>query len=255
VRRYLHCASSRVNTRLPEFFPEFFLHINRKDYTMKRLNTYLIAIAATVATSSALAAHPSGVVITEWMYQGVGGTNREFVEFTNLGASAVDFTDWSYDDDSRSVGTFPLSFFGVVASGESVIITEMNPDAFRTAWGLDASVKVWGPYTNNLGNGDEINLFDGTGSLVDRLRYSSSPRTRGISGRATNADALGANDVSQWVFSSVGDSEGSWQSTLGDVGSPGQTGFAAAVPEPETYAMLIAGLGLVGAVARRRARA
>lgn len=32
-------------------------------------------------------------------------------------------------------------------------------------------------------------------------------------------------------------------------------GFAAPVPEPETYAMLLAGLGLMGAVARRRKQA
>ncbi|ATE62073.1 lamin tail domain-containing protein [Thauera sinica] len=221
---------------------------------MNRLNKYLIAIAALIAAGSASAAHPSGVVITEWMYQGANDTNREFIEFTNLGPVAVDFTGWSYDDDSRNAGTFPLSFFGIVESGESIIITEMNPNAFRTAWGLDASVKVWGPYTNNLGNGDEINLYDNLGTLVDRLKYGNNPRTRGISGHATSAEALGANDVSQWIFSSVGDSEGSWQSTLGDIGSPGRTAFAAAVPEPETYAMLIAGLGLIGALSRRRAQ-
>ena len=118
--------------------------------------------------------------------------------------------------------------------------------------GLDASVKVWGPYTNNLGNGDEINLFDGAGGLVDRLTYGSDPRTRGVSGRATSADALGANDVSQWVFSSVGDIEGSWANSLGDIGSPGRTSFASPVPEPESYAMLLAGLGAVAGLVRRR---
>lgn len=209
-----------------------------------------LAVAAFAACSSFAAT--SGVVITEWMYQGAGSTDREFIEFTNLGPTAVDFSGWSYDDDSRSAGTFPLSAFGIVAPGESVIITEMNAAAFRDAWGLDASVKVWGPYTNNLGNGDEINIFDGAGTLVDRLTYGSNPRTRGVSGRATSADALGANDVSQWVFSSVGDIEGSWANSLGDIGSPGRTSFASPVPEPESYAMLLAGLGAVAGLVRRR---
>jgi hypothetical protein len=35
----------------------------------------------------------------------------------------------------------------------------------------------------------------------------------------------------------------------------GYTGVAAAVPEPATYAMLLAGLALVGAIARRRKQA
>jgi hypothetical protein len=39
----------------------------------------------------------------------------------------------------------------------------------------------------------------------------------------------------------------------GAITTPGTwTMGVAAVPEPETYAMLLAGLGLVGAVARRR---
>jgi hypothetical protein len=39
----------------------------------------------------------------------------------------------------------------------------------------------------------------------------------------------------------------SWTATL-----KSYTYDVAAVPEPETYAMLLAGLGLVGAIARRR---
>lgn len=210
----------------------------------------VLALAAFASCGSFAAT--TGVVITEWMYQGANDSNREFIEFTNLGPTAVDFAGWSYDDDSRSAGVFPLSAFGIVAPGESVIITEMNPDTFRSVWGLDPSVKVWGPYTNNLGNGDEINLFDGAGNLVDRLTYGSNPRTRGISGHATSADALGANDVSQWVFSSVGDTEGSWANSLGDIGSPGRTAFASPVPEPESYAMLLAGLGAIAGLVRRR---
>lgn len=209
----------------------------------------LLALAVALAAGSSFA-QTSGVVITEWMYQGGVG---EFVEFTNLGPSAVDLTGWSYDDESRLAGTFPLSAFGLVAPGESVIITETNASTFRADWGLSAEVKVFGPYTNNLGNGDEINLYDSASQLVDRLTYGSNPRTQNTSGHATSADALGANNVSLWVLSSVGDIEGSWRSVSGSVGSPGQTSFAAAVPEPGTYALMMFGLGLLGWAARHRA--
>ena len=207
-----------------------------------------IKIAALAAAAIASTAAQSQVVITEWMYKGGVG---EFIEFTNLGSTAIDFSSWSYDDDSRIAGVFSLAGLGTVAAGESVIITETDADVFRTDWGLGLNVKVLGNYTNNLGNGDEINLYNGT-QLVDRLTYSKTLQTADVSGHATSLSALGANNVSLWALSSVGDVEGSWRSVAGTIGSPGQTSFAAAVPEPETYAMMVAGLCVVGAMARRR---
>lgn len=213
---------------------------------MKFIKTAALAAAA-IASSAAQAQ----VFITEWMYKGGVG---EFVEFTNLGTTAVDFSQWSYDDDSRTAGVFSLAGFGIVAAGQSAVITETDADAFRADWGLDSSVKVLGNYTNNLGNGDEINLFNGS-TLVDRLSYGKSPQTANVSGRALSLAALGANDVSLWTLSSVGDAEGSWQSVAGSIGSPGQTSFAAAVPEPQTSALLLAGLCVAGTLVRRRRQA
>ncbi len=208
----------------------------------------------TLAASALLfhAAHAAANVrITEWMYSGGGG---EFIEFTNLGSTAVDFTGWSYDDDSRTPGVFSLSGFGTVAAGESVVITEDNANTFRTDWSLSATFKVLGGYTNNIGRADELNLFDGSGALVDRLRYGDNAipgtiRTQNASGRPGSTAALGANDVSLWVLSTVGDVEGSYRSLKNDIGSPGMT---AAIPEPETYALFLAGLGLLGFAAKRR---
>ncbi|MBX2929629.1 MAG: DUF3616 domain-containing protein [Saprospiraceae bacterium] len=167
---------------------------------------------------------PGMMRITEYMYS---GNNDEFIEFTNVGTVPVDMTGWSFDDDSRTPGVFDLSGFGIVAPGESVIITETTPAAFRSNWGLCDNVKVLGPYTNNLGRNDEINLYNAGGNLIDRLTYGDenfpgSIRTQNASGWVTAA-GLGANLAAEWTLASIGDTEGSYASSGNDIGSPGRS--------------------------------
>lgn len=221
---------------------------------MMRNTAFTLALAI-----GAVAPAVAQVQITEWMYSGNSG---EFVEFTNIGASAVDFTGWVYDDDSRlasaAAGAFDLSAFGVVGAGESVLITEQDATSFRANWGLGASLKVLGGYTNNLGRADEINLFDAGGNLVDRLAYGDAVfagtiRAQTASGTPVSLAALAAQTVmpGNWVLSATTDGYGSVMAASGDVGNPGRF-VLAAVPEPQTYAMLLAGLGAIAAIARRR---
>lgn len=212
-------------------------------------------ILLSVGMGAALAGGGSAsaqVRITEWMYSGGGG---EFIEFTNIGAAPVDMAGWSYDDDSRLPGEFDLSGFGVVQPGESVVISEDSPAVFRSAWSLPETVKVLGPYTNNLGRADEINLYDGSDALVDRLTYGDVPfpgsiRTQNRSGGPTSLAALGVNDVLQWAFvdTGAGDPFGVGFSTSlnNDTGNPG-----AFIPEPAGLTIVAAGAAML---LRRRTR-
>lgn len=221
----------------------------------KTLRNALAAfLVATPLAASAVVSVPN-IQITEWMYNGNGATG-EYIEFTNLGESAVDFTNWSFDDSSRAAGSVSLSALGTIAAGQSFILTEASADAFIAAWGLGSSTRVIGGNTNNLGRADEINIYDASGVLVDRLTYgdlaiAGTLRAQNISGNPFSLAALDSHTVtSSWVLAAAGDAYGSYASSMGDVGNPGL--FALAVPEPSRVAMLLAGLGLLGGIARRR---
>lgn len=181
----------------------------------------ILLLAASAAPSSAT------VYITEWMYDG-----SEFIEFTNVGPFTVDLTGWSFDDDSRIAGTVDLSAFGSVAPGESVILSEATAADFRTEWSLPATVKIIGGLAVNLGRNDEINLFNASSVLVDRLSFGDNTsfpgtiRTQGASGHAS-PEIYGTNNVAAWSLSSSGGA-GVITSASGFLGSPG----TAPIPEP-----------------------
>jgi PEP-CTERM motif len=114
---------------------------------------------------------------------------------------------------------------------------------------------VIGPYSNdNLGNGDEINLYDASGDLVDRLTYGSNPRSDGTSAVPTSLSVIGANDIAGWVLSQNGVA-GAYAALGGDIGSPGYSPFASTVPLPATAWLLISGFGALAPALRRRKEA
>lgn len=214
-------------------------------------HTLLSALLIAGSLGATATASAATVAITEWMYNG-----DEFIEFTNLTGSAIDFTGWSFDDDSRTAGTVSLSAFGLVAAGESVILSEVDEATFRTAWGLAATVKVIGNNTANLGRNDEINLYNASNALVDRLTFgdqnlAGTIRTQNISGNPVTLAVLDLDTVTtDWVLSSSGDSFGSYASTGGLIGNPG-TFALAPVPVPAALPLMLGALGGLAAFRRR----
>ena len=165
---------------------------------------------------------PSGVKVTEYMYTGNDG---EFFELTNTGATPVDLTGWSMDDQSDVPGTLDLSAAGVLAPGQSVIISQSDPATFANDWGL-AGVTILGPnLIAPIGRNDQINIYDAGGVLVERLTYGDeafpgAPRAQNVTATPCD-DALGADDPFGWLLALDGDAMGSTTSLGGDVGNPG----------------------------------
>jgi predicted extracellular nuclease len=215
------------------------------------LSKALVAVAAIAAPVVAQAE----VRITEFMYQGANSGNREFFELTNISDTAIDITNWYFDDDSRNPTVAFGSLFGVLGAHESIIVTELSAAAFRTYWGLDASVRIFGNNTVTFGASDELNIYSSSSSLdlVDRVFFSGN--TRGIS-RNRPGNETGQLLNSAFLNSSVGDAYGSTFSpgTPADLGNPGRFPFtpAAPIPEPASWAMMILGMGVAGASLRHR---
>ena len=111
--------------------------------------------------------------------------NGDWFEISNTGATAVNIAGYSFDDDDRisgASGGFPPY---VLQSGASMVVLNDAPDTtFRSLWNLDHSIRVItkSEISNfpGLGSaGDEVNLFNNSGGLVDRFTFGAA--TEGFS--------------------------------------------------------------------------
>ncbi len=175
-----------------------------------------------------LDASEGNMKITEYQYNG-----SEFIEFTNVGNTYVDMSGWSFDDASRQPGSQDLGAFGVVAPGASVILAEAGESAFRATWNnLCTGIKVIGGNANNLGNGDEINIYNSNNKLVDRITYTNSGVVANTRSAWPSATALGRNTITAWTLASENDAEGSVKAVGNFIGSPGKSTRANVFVDP-----------------------
>lgn len=109
--------------------------------------------------------------------------------------------------------------------------------AANMSFSVDAT-KSWGDPT--------LGLFDSTGTLMAADDDSGA----GLGSFLSTALNAGTYYVAVSGWSDMDFCDG----TCGSGGWKYDLGITAAVPEPETYAMFLAGLGMIGAITRRRAR-
>jgi hypothetical protein len=167
----------------------------------------------------------------------------------------------SYSFDTVLAGTGPAISFATLSiteSGKDLLFTLSAPglDAFGPTAFLGAiavSAKLDGEVLNVSG-GSPVSFSPGagpTGSFGFRFDLTGPKQSRLTDGESVSwtwADA----GVSAGVLTFAAHVQG--VSRLGASDSIWYTGPVAAVPEPETYALLLAGLGIVGFVGRRHYR-
>jgi hypothetical protein len=230
-----------------------------KSINMKKL---LLAVAATVAASNASAA----MIISEVDPAGSAAAYAaDWFELTNTGTSMVNISGWKMDDNSNAFAN-AVALRGVtsIAAGQSVVFIEGNStgttdatiDAnFKTAWfgsNIPAGLTIGNYGGSGVGlsqTSDAVNIFDASGALVTRVDFNASTLGNTFDNAAGLRSTVGSPSTAISQLSANG-VNGAFVSSNGvEIGSPGTI---AAVPEPETYAMLMAGLGFMGFVSCRR---
>jgi hypothetical protein len=163
------------------------------------------------------------------------------------------------DDASNAFGTsVALNGITSIAAGESVIFLETaSPTtvgaSFLSTWfGTNGGPRI-GSYTGSgIGlstGGDAVNIFDGSGTLQAKVTFGTADAT---SPYQTFDNAAGLNNAAITLLSESG-VNGAFiaANDTAEIGSPG---LIAAVPGPESYAFMLAGLAVVGAIARKRSK-
>jgi len=222
---------------------------------MLALRFPLTGLVAAVLTATATLAH-ADVRITEvapWS-SGNSPVGADWFELTNTGASALDLTGWKVDDSSAAFASaVALSGLTSLAAGQSAVFVEgtaTTAATFVSTWfGASAPSAFAIGYYSGGGIGlsataDAVNLFNAAGVLQAGVTFGASDA---VSPYQTFDNAAGLDGVALTQLSVAG-VQGAFvaMNSLTDIGSPG------VVPEPESYALMLAGLGVLGMVARRQ---
>jgi hypothetical protein len=221
---------------------------------------FLIGIAAALIAASAIPAQAQ-VRITEvapWASTNGTGYLADWFELTNFGVSAVNIAGWKMDDNSNSAAS-AVAFVGItnIAAGESVILLEAASagtaaatiTAFKNTWFSGAPpVGLQIGYYTGAGVGlstttDAVNVYDASNVLQANVTFGAADATSPFQ---TFDNSAGQNATAISVLSTIGTHSAFLATDSIEIGSPGL------VPEPETYALMLAGLGFIGAVARKR---
>lgn len=168
-----------------------------------------------------------------------GASQAQSITLNNASFEGPDFgTSWFNPDGGASIqtpGAYDLTHFAVLDAGESIY------QSFSVTTAGTYTVNFWatGEGRSRLFDSDDVALQNFTNPVAT----SGDPSTlwgAGWHAVSYSFNAL-AGDSLHLYFSGKG----------GGLGLDGVT-IAAVVPEPESYAMMLAGLGALGFMARRR---
>ena len=171
---------------------------------------------------------------------GAGSLNGDWFELYNNGATAIDMTGYSWDDDSAIAGTCNFGTLTTLQPGGAVLVVDENATGISTwisSWSSASlatvidSTQLSASFVGLAASGDTLNIFDAGSNLVASATFGTSTK-----GHTFAWDALG---------SSLGISEtGIYQAyAQGGGGLDVSSAGLVAVPEPTSIALFAVALG------------
>jgi hypothetical protein len=159
-----------------------------------------------------------------------------------FGGSAHDFT---FDSNWSNFGSSPYAFMTFTGGVTDTITYEKGSFTFN---GFSLNARPWDGYNENLPDQSPGYLLNYSLKDINGIVITTG-QVNLLSGNAFQTVSASVSGVHSIEFSSDNSNTASFFPRLKSID------YVAAVPEPETYAMLLLGLAAVGAAARRRKRA
>ncbi|MCH7781208.1 MAG: lamin tail domain-containing protein, partial [Acidobacteria bacterium] len=160
------------------------------------------------------------VVITEMMYNPIGGTSLEFLELFNPSATeAIDLSGWTVEGLALTIPD------GTVILPMSYAVLAKDDPLFRATYGSGHFVPS--TYDGRLNNsGETIVLRDRSGGVIDNVTYfATGPWSETANGGGTSLEVIDPLADNNNPFN--------WASSLGVGGSPGATNTVDGGAPPE----------------------
>ncbi len=244
----------------------------------KQLSLLSAAVLALSLSASAQALTTGDIAFTSFNADDDGWAMVTFVDIA--ANSTIYFSDNEWNGsafiDSNEHALVWNTGAGVISAGSVVVFTEIDssPDVIEASTGTLALAGVGG---NNLGlskSNETFYAFLGTSGVAPTTfltaitTQADTPNFITDAGLTLGVNATGlADDVDFGEYTGARSGEANFADYKSMVfnnanwvmdnadhtgATLNNTAFTVAVPEPETYALMLAGLGLVGFMARRR---